>query len=134
MGKKQRYPKGERFLKLTYPIINSNNWGMLTGSAVKLLIEIAGQYNSNNNGDLSAVYSKLSERGWNSKQTLANAIDCLLHYGFITKTRQGGKNRCNLYALTWYGIDLCKGKLDVSHNPNASHKWQKEVEKWKPKN
>ena len=131
--KRKNYPKGERFLKLNYPIINSTNFDMLTGSALKLLIYIASQYNGNNNGDLSAAYSGLSQRGWKSSTTLADAIDCLVHYGFIVKTRQGGKNKCNLFAVTWYEINPCHGKLDVSCTTKASHKWKDEVEKWIPK-
>ena len=44
--------------------------------------------------------------------------------GMIELTRQGGLNGPSLYAFTWFGIDACKGKLDVSENPVPSGKWK----------
>ena len=41
-----------------------------------------------------------------SKKRIANR-------GFIIITRQGGRNRASLFAITWKEIDECKGKLDI---------------------
>ena len=92
---------------------------------MKLLIDVAKQYNGSNNGDLHAAWSILSGQGWHSKGTLSRAIKELIDKGFIELTRQGGKNRCSLYAVTWRSIDECKGKLDVRETRVASNLWNK---------
>lgn len=92
---------------------------------MKLLVDAAKQYNGSNNGDLHAAWSILSGQGWRSKGTLSRAIKELIDKGFIELTRQGGKNRCSLYAITWKPIDECKGKLDVKETRVASNLWNK---------
>jgi hypothetical protein len=106
-------------------VVKSEAYNMLSGWSVRLLVDIAKQYNGFNNGDLQAVFSILSKWGWNSKGTLDRAKKQLLDSGFIVQTRQGGKHRCSLYAITWYHIDECKGKLDVKPTKVASNDWKK---------
>lgn len=91
----------------------------LSGFGLKLLMELAKQYNGySNNGDLTAAWQVMCERGFNSKATLAKALRELLQKQLIVCTRHGrfinpGK-RCALYALSWKPIDECAGKgLDV---------------------
>jgi predicted transcriptional regulator len=63
-------------------------------------------YNGKNNGDLSASFKNMKAKGWRSETTLSKALNQLLEYGFLVKTRQGGlNNTCNLYGLTWKQID-----------------------------
>lgn len=64
------------------------------------------------------------DRRWKSKDTLYKARDELVEKGLIEQTRQGGKHRCNLYAITWESIDDCKGKLDVAATRVASGAWK----------
>ena len=101
------------FVKLTSTVYRSENFKKLSGSAVKLLIEIALQYRGYNNGDLQASISLMRERGWKSSATLNRARQELLHYGFIEQTRQGGLGKCSLFAITWESVDECDGKLEV---------------------
>lgn len=86
----------------------------LTGSAVKLLVDLACQYNGKNNGNLTVAYSILKLRGWKSKDTITNATRQLLDAGLIIQTREGRfvnpGGRCSLYALAWESIDDCPGK------------------------
>lgn len=120
--------KGRResgnFASLPHDVIKSQNWRRASGNAIKLVIDLASQFNGTNNGDLSAPFSSMKARGWKSSGTLKRAEQEALHYGLIEKTRQGGLNRCNLYALTWRSIDECKGKLDVSPTRVASGAWR----------
>jgi len=37
----------------------------------------------------------------------------LLNADLVILTRQGGRNRCNLYGVTWEPIDECGNKLDI---------------------
>lgn len=101
------------FLHIPHDVINSEAYQQLDGWAVRLLVDVAGQFKGFNNGDLNAAWSQMSKRGWRSKGTLHKALKALLSAGLIEQTRQGGKNRCSLYAVTWRSIDECSGKLDV---------------------
>ncbi len=64
--------------------------------------------------------------GWSSQGSIHGALVELIGNGFIEQTRQGGKNQCSLYAVTWLAIDDCKGKLDVNPTRVASNLWKPE--------
>ena len=98
-----------------------------------MLIEVARQFNGKNNGDLCATAKTLAGRGWKSNDSITRALRELEHYGFIIRTRQGGLNRCSLYAITWKGIDECGGKLDVRPNPVPCNSWKEVRPKYRHK-
>lgn len=104
--------KGAPFLMLEHRISDSEEFGRLSGNAVKLLLELARQYRPGKNGDLSIAWSMLSTRGWRSKATVHGAKLELLAGGWIIETRKGGKNMCSLYALTYYAIDESEKHLE----------------------
>lgn len=99
---------------------------VLSHKAAHLLDNLAAQYNGTNNGDLSAAPKIMQLFGWKSRGSINDALIELLALGFIELTRQGGRNQCNLYALTWLPIDECKGKLDVSPTRVQSNLWKPE--------
>ena len=99
---------------------------VLNHSAAHMLDNLIAQYNGKNNGDFSAAPSIMKLYGWNSKGTVTNALNELLASGFIELTRQGGRNQCSLYAVTWLPVDECKGKLDVNETRVASNLWKPE--------
>lgn len=115
------------FVSVPHPVMDSLNWQRCTATAIKLLMELARQYNGRNNGDLSAAMGILGPRGWSSPETVTNAHRELQHYGLIELTRQGGLHGPSLYALTWYPIDDCGGKLDCSATRVASGAWKTPV-------
>ena len=98
----------------------------LTARGYKLLIDLFEQYNGNNNGDLTPAWNVMKTKGWRSKETLNNARNELLDQGFIELTRQGTlrPHSCSLYAVTWIGIDECKGKLEVKPTATGSGSWR----------
>lgn len=58
-----------------------------------------------NNGDLSITHKEMEDQGIGlSKRTFFQSINELIDKGFIVITRQGGRNRCNLYAVTFQVI------------------------------
>lgn len=129
--KRRRRQRGRRsdhtYLGIPHYILRSPEFGRLGPWPLKLLIELAGNYNGKNNGDLSAAFSVLSGRGWNSPGTLNAAILALLEAGWIIRTRTGGRNRCALYAVTWWPVDPCEGKwLEVRPETTARHAWKTE--------
>ena len=66
----------------------------------------------------------MRDRGWNSSDQLDKAKKELVGKDVIRVARQGGLNKCNLYALTWFPIDECKGKLDIASTTTAPVNWR----------
>lgn len=119
---------GPSFVRIPHFVLRSPQWAALSGSAVKLLLELAGQYNGRNNGDLSATYTDLRERGWASNDTLQRALKELEACAWIVRTRQGGRHiGCNLYAVTWEPVDPCDGKHQHPVSHKASHAWKNAI-------
>lgn len=120
--------KGRResgtFTAIPHAVQDSANWRACGGTAIKLLCDLARQYNGGNNGDLCASISVLRPRGWNSPDTLKHALLELRHFGFLKLTRQGGLNCASLYAVTWHAIDDCKGKLECASTVVPSGDWK----------
>ncbi|KAA1175876.1 hypothetical protein FWJ25_01710 [Marinobacter salinexigens] len=108
------------FLHIPHSVLESEAYRRLDGWSAKLLVDIAGQFKGYNNGDLTAAWSHMVKRGWRSKGTLHKALKALVDAGLIEQTRQGGRNRCSLYAVTWKAINECGGKLDVRQTKGPS--------------
>ncbi|NOS74922.1 MAG: hypothetical protein HOP36_10390 [Methyloglobulus sp.] len=99
---------------------------VLTHKAAHLLDNLIAQFNGQNNGDLSAAPKIMKLFGWSSQGSVYGALIELLALGFIEQTRQGGRNQCSLYAVTWLAIDGCNNKLDVKPTRVASNLWKPE--------
>lgn len=121
---KDRGEKGG-YAPLYYCVLRSQVYANLSAYAVKLLNDLLSQYYGSNNGDLCATFSVMQKRGWKSKGTLNRAVKELLDIGFIEVSRQGGRHLCSLYALTFYAVDECKGKLDISATSTPKSLWRK---------
>lgn len=117
MSRKDRY-KGNRdkceggaFVRLPLAVLKSRAYIETGSHARMLLLDLAMQYRGDNNGDLSAAWSFMKERGWRSKETLTTAKRQLMNLGLIVETRMGRRpNKASLYALTWLALDDCYGK------------------------
>ena len=122
-----RRSKGRRvtaqFARLPHRLLNHESFRTLSPRATKFLVDLAAQYNGYNNGDLSATKKTMLDRGWNSSDQLNKAKREAEERGLIRVTRQGGRNRCNLYALTWFQIDECRGKHDATPTSNPPNDW-----------
>ena len=116
------------YLGIPHYIVRSGEFGRLDAWSVKLLIELAGNYNGKNNGDLSAAFKVLRARGWRSPGTLNATIKRLLAARWIIHTRKGGRNLCALYAITWWPIDYCEGKWqEIAAETTARYSWKTET-------
>jgi len=124
--------KGRRearpFLMLPTDMLHHPRFAGLSAHSVKLLLDVARQYNGKNNGDLAAPYSVLQrERHWKSRDTLGKSIGELCRAGFLEVTRRGrnfatgGTPEPNLYALTWKPIDPSPKHNKAS--ATASRRW-----------
>ncbi len=82
----------------------------LSYQAKGLLMDLICQYNRKNNGDLALAPKVVRPLGWSSNAVLKKARDELIDAGLLVLSRQGGRNRPSLYALTFYQIDECIDK------------------------
>lgn len=99
----------EPFVGIVRSVFESPAFIALSPFACKLLLELAGQYRGDNNGDLTSAWSVLGKRGWNSRTTLWRVKRELIEAGFIYVTRKGHMpNTCELLALTWFPLDVSK--------------------------
>jgi hypothetical protein len=99
------------FVMLPHILLESVAIIMLSGRASKVLLFLCKQYKGKNNGDLQAAWSLLKAAGWKSRASLHLALTELEDAKLVIRTRQGGRNRCNLYALAWFPVDA-DAKLD----------------------
>jgi hypothetical protein len=133
MARTRAKAKGRResgtFIAIPHAVVNHDNYRSLKPRSVKLLIDLCNQIKRgpngySNNGDLTTAWSVISKSGWTSRDQLHKAQVELEEKGFIVKTRQGGRVLCNLYAVTFYAIDECGGKLDVAPTAAAPGNWK----------
>ncbi len=137
MARKNRFrdAKAQReaggFVALPHTVIRSEAYAKLSAYAVKLLNDLLAQYRGDNNGDLCAAWKIMQQRGWKSRDTLRKALMELKECGWIVVARQGGRNTASLYAITFYSVNECKGKLDIrpTHSPLS---WWRKREPIKP--
>ncbi len=122
-AKEKREPGG--FVPLPFVVIRSESYARLGAHAVKLLNDLMAQYKGDNNGDLCAAWSIMEKRFWKSKGTLYKALTELKEKYLIVVSRQGGRNRASLYALTFFAVDECKGKLDINSTHSPSSLWRR---------
>ena len=106
---------GDSHVGVPHCVLNGAAYLGLGAHARMLLWDLAAQYRGKNNGDLCAAWKLMQPRGWKSEETLGKAKLELLGSGLIVETRKGARpNKCSLFALTWYALDDCGGKLDIS--------------------
>lgn len=115
---------GPSFVQLPHYVLNHPNFLELSGHSVKLLLDMCAQYKGANNGDLAMPWSRMEKRGWKSRDTLNRARRELLDRLWLVITRQGGRKKPTLYAVTLWPIDGCQGKLDVVPTTRPTHSWK----------
>jgi len=106
---------GNEHIGVPHCVLDGAAYLSLNAHARMLLWDLAAQYRGNNNGDLCMAWKLMRKRGWKSEGTLCKAKLELLEACLIVETRKGARpNKCSLFALTWYALDDCDGKLDMS--------------------
>jgi hypothetical protein len=105
-------------LVLPHIVLNSEAYKTLSGNAVKLLCDIAMQYNTWNNGSFLASFRYMSEkRGWTSADALAKAKKELIERELIVQTVQGQRpNKASWYGCGWLALDDLKGLEIIAKN------------------
>lgn len=128
-AKQKRDGANGAVLLVPHVVLNSQAYLTLSGPAIKLLYDIAMQYNLKNNGALLASWRHMHEkRGWTSSDMLNKAKVELIEHELLVQTVQGMlPNKASWYGLTWYALDNIKG-LEIS-----SQSWPRGAyAHWKP--
>jgi hypothetical protein len=115
--------KAPPHLGIPHWIIKREEFAAIKGGPLKLLIDLAALYNGYNNGNLSIA--EIRHR-WRSRSKTTRAEQALLRDGWIIKTKFGGLGiGPDLFAVTWWPVDSCKGKHDYPVESLPSHMWMK---------
>ena len=110
-------------LTIPYWIIKSPHFAALTGSELKLLLDLAVQFNGYNNGNFAIEHVR---NRWRSRTTTQAARDGLVKKGWIVRTRHGGlRMGPDLYAVTWWPVMDCRGKHPHPIESVPSQLWAK---------
>jgi hypothetical protein len=111
------------FVRIEHRMLLHPAFGKLSSNACKALLFLASQYRGENNGDLTIAWRIAKDKGFRSNGSLRVSTLELVTAGFVIRTRQGGRNQCSLFALSWFPINHCDGKLDVPATSIASNEW-----------
>jgi hypothetical protein len=97
----------ERFVKLTYDMLNSAAWQFLRPNSVLVYIQILKRFNGHNNGRISMSLNEAATAVKAGKQTVKAAVDQLVEYGFIKIIKKGyfTGRKATEYAITDFRLD-----------------------------
>ncbi len=97
----------ERFVKLTYPLIESEAWRWLRPISKAVYIELRRRYNGLNNGKISLSLSEAAHILKASKSSISTALKQLETHGFIKLVKKGyfTGRMASEYALTDEQLD-----------------------------
>ena len=107
LAKKGIIESAERFVKLTYPLIESQAWRWLRPISQSVYIELRRRYNGLNNGRISLSLSEAAHILKASKSSISKALKQLETHGFIKLIKKGyfTGRMASEYALTDEQLD-----------------------------
>lgn len=119
MGKSNRKSEGQ-YLPLPYAQLKSDAWRSLSGSAVKLWLELHTRYNGGNNGKLTLSYAEAGKALGMGKATVQRAYGELVDKGFLVLEHGGNwySRRAHEWRLTTKPTQRAKG------NEPATQDWR----------
>lgn len=98
------------FLALPWSVLDSAAYLGLSYPARALLLEVARQFNHDNNGKMLLSERHLAQRGWKGSGVITRAKRELLDAGLIYQTVLGMRpNKASWYAVTWRKLDKIDG-------------------------
>jgi hypothetical protein len=106
--KKQR-AAAERYVRLTYGMMQSQAWQTLDGNARAVYLELAMLYRGNNNGSIGFSSRQASQVTLVSRVTAFRALVALQERGFIVAMTKGHfdrKRHATRWRLTEFRCDL----------------------------
>ena len=88
MGKSNRKSEGQ-YLPLPYSQLRSPAWRSLSGSAVRVWLELHTRFNGSNNGAVRLSYAEAAEALGIGKATAQRAFKQLQERGFLVLEKEG---------------------------------------------
>ena len=112
MGKSKRTSEGQ-YLPLPYAQLKSDAWRSLSGSAVRVWLELHTRYNGGNNGTLTLSYAEAGAALSMGKATVQRAYGELVAKGFLVLEHEGNwyNRRAHEWRLTTKPMQGTKGKM-----------------------
>lgn len=130
--KRGRTKGGERHVRLTHFMTNTEAWLSLKPAARVVYFEVARVYNGTNNGTIAASARDLAKRCNINKDTAGAALKVLEQRGFIVRTTPGGFSRKTPHAAEYRLTDWrCDKTGEVP--TKAFQNWRAPPEPIKPK-
>ena len=107
LAKKGVIESTERFVKLTYPLLESEAWRWLRPISQAVYIELRRRFNGSNNGKISFSLGEGARILRASKSSIQTALVELEEHGFIKLVKKGYFTRrmASEYALTDEQLD-----------------------------
>ena len=117
MGKSKRKSEGQ-YVPLPYAQLKSPAWRALSGSAVKLWLELHTRFNGGNNGRLTLSYAEAGEILGMGKATVQRAYDELVAHGFLALETEGDwyRRRAHEWRLTTKPMQTSRGTQIASND------------------
>ena len=124
------------YLSIPVDVLQSENFRLLSGSAVRLLLNSCtalqlSRGRPTNNGQLVITRKRMSALGWTSQDLLYSAKNELLHYGFLKVARTARyQAQSHLYAVTFFRINECVD-IDIASTLEAPDDWKRKRKPFK---
>ena len=125
VSKRSKKSEGQ-WVPLPYGQIKSPAWRSLSGSAVKLWLELHSRYNGGNNGRLTLSYAEAAENLGMGKASVQRAYRELVEHGFLALEKKGNwyHRRAHEWRLTTKPMQHARGR------ESATNEWRQ----WRPDN
>lgn len=125
MGKSNKRKGEGQYAPLPYGMLKSDAWRDLSGSAVKLFLELHTRFNGSNNGNVRLSYEEAAEALGMGKATVHRAYRDLVVKGFLVLENEGNfyHRQAHEWRLTTKPTQGAKGRKDAT---NEWHRYRRE--------
>ena len=125
MGKSNRKSEGQ-YLPLPYSQLRSPAWRSLSGSAVRVWLELHTRFNGSNNGAVRLSFAEAAKALGIGKATAQRAFQLLQDRGFLVLEKEGN----------WYHRQAHEWRLTTkpTNGPKGRASPTNEWRQWKPEN
>jgi hypothetical protein len=117
VSKRSKRSEGQ-YVPLPYAQLKSPAWRSLSGSAVKLWLELHTRFNGSNNGRLTLSYAEAADNLGMGKASVQRAYQELVDHGFLALEKPGDwySRRAHEWRLTTKPMDRVKGRETATND------------------
>ena len=116
-SKKKKDREGQ-YAPLSYGMLKSAAWRSLSGSALKVFLELHTRFNGSNNGAVRLSYAEAADALGLGKATVQRAFRDLQDKGFVVLEKQGNwyHRQAHEWRLTIKPVQKVKGREAPTHD------------------